>query len=507
VDALMKKSVCIVGGGTAGWITLSYLAATTDLDLTIIHSDEIDIIGVGESTTPAVRHVAKMVGLDETVWMKDGLSTYKYGIDFQNWNTPGSRWFHSFDDLLPAQAFSQPLSNNGYTKYKRELTSIEYFLTLRQLNPNLYNTDTFNRLHGSHQFLLENQLSPYSTDNTTNIGDFPGYAYHINAYEFGQSLRKHTSADKFKEIVSTVTDINYNEHGISKLILKDGAEIVADVFIDCTGFRRLLTEKLTTFKEYTDLVNDRVIFGPVKNLQLYKPATEAVAQDAGWVWVTPTVGQVGTGYVYSSAFTSDDTAVKVMKDYWTSRGHKWEPVKQLKFTGGRLKDIAVKNVISNGLGQSFLEPLEATSVMITCITAIEFANQYNKHKTWNEKSSLVLNKVITNLLEHTKDFVRYHYELTDRTDTEYWRSVRRSTAVQEVSDIIDIRVKKESLLNGFNWASMLVGYDKQYTNKLPELTSTQLDNYIHYTNMLKQHYEYLVKNNLTIKQRLEQING
>ena len=345
----MKKSVCIVGGGTAGWITLSYLAATTDLDLTIIHSDEIDIIGVGESTTPAVRHVAKMVGLDETAWMKDGLSTYKYGIDFQNWNTVNSQWFHSFDDLLPAQAFSQPLSNNGYIKYKRELTSIEYFLTLRKLNPRLYNTDTFNRLHGSQQFLLENQLSPYSTDNTVNIGNFPGYAYHINAYEFGQSLRKHTPTNKFKEIVSTVTNINYNEQGISQLTLKNGIEIISDVFIDCTGFRRLLTEKLTTFKEYTDLVNDRVVFGPVKNLQLYKPATEAVAQDAGWVWVTPTVGQVGTGYVYSSAFTSDDTAVKVMKDYWTSRGHKWEPVKQLKFTGGRLKDIAVKNVISNGL--------------------------------------------------------------------------------------------------------------------------------------------------------------
>lgn len=498
---------CIVGGGTAGWITLAYLAATTDLELTIIHSDEIDIIGVGESTTPAIRHVAKMIGVNETEWMRDGKATYKYGIDFLDWKKPGSRWFHSFDDTLPSQIFSQPLTNNGKTHYKRDITSIEYFLKLRSLNPSEYNIDKFNFYHGSQQFLLDNKLSPYSKNNQVNIGDFPGYAYHINAFDFGQSLRNHTPKHRFKEIVSTITEVKYNENGVSKLVLNNNTNITADIYFDCSGFHQILTKELTSFKEYTDLINDRVMFGPVKGYQSYKPATEAVAQKAGWIWATPTIGQIGSGHVYSSSFMSDEEAYDIMVKFWQERGQKWNMIRSLKFKGGRLNDIAIKNVISNGLGQSFLEPLEATSIMITCITVIEFAKQFNKHLTWNPKSASVLNKVLVNLLELTKDFIRYHYELSDRSDSDYWLQVRRPEAVQEVSDIIDQRVKKETLLNGFNWTSMLLGYDKPYVNAVTELSDRELEEYIYYVEMMQKHYEFLTKDNFTIEQYLHNINS
>ena len=502
----MKKSVCIVGGGTAGWITLSYLAATTDLDLTIIHSDEIDIIGVGESTTPAVRHVAKMVGLDETAWMRDAKATYKYGIDFQDWIRPGSVWFHSFDDQMSAQQFHQPLSQNGRFHYKRELSSVEYFLNLRSKDPK-YDIDLFNRFHGSQQFLLDHQLSPYSLDGQENIGLFPGQAYHINAFEFGQSLRKHTNPERFTEIRATITEVKVNEQGIDKLVLEDGREITADIYFDCTGFNRLLSQHLTSFKKYEDLINNRAVFGEVKGFQSYKPATEAIAQRAGWIWAIPTWGQVGSGHVFCSDFMTDDDAVDTIVNHWRQRGYEYKPRKVIKFTGGRLHDIAIKNLISNGLGQSFIEPLEATSVMITCVTAIEFSKQYNKHQSWDIKSARVLDTVMKNLLEHTKDFVRYHYELSDRTDSDYWMQVRRPEALQEVSDMIDQRVKKETLLNGFNWASMLVGYEKPYVNQVSNISNRQLEEYLHYVEMMKNHYEFLCRDNLTIKQRLEQING
>jgi hypothetical protein len=103
--------------------------------------------------------------------------------------------------------------------------------------------------------------------------------------------------------------------------------------------------------------------------------------------------------------------------------------------------------------------------------------------------------------------VRYHYELSDRTDSDYWMQVRRPEAVQEVSDMIDQRVKKETLLNGFNWASMLVGYEKPYINQVSNISDRQLEEYLHYVEMMKNHYEFLCRDNLTIKQRLEQING
>lgn len=498
---------CVVGGGTAGWITLSYLAATTDLDLTIIHTDEIEIIGVGESTTPALKRVADAVGVDESAWMKSGSATFKYGIDFRDWLRPGSSWFHSFDDQLPAETFNQPFSNNGYKKYRPGLTSVEYFLKARERDPVNYDINNFNYSHGPQQWLLEQQLSPYSSDDYMNIGHQPGYAYHINALEFGRSLKQATDMDRYTEIKQKIVDVSMDGDGVKELLLEDGTRFSADVYFDCSGFQRLLSKHLTTFKQYGEMANDSVIFGPVKNHQIYKPATEAWAQKAGWIWVTPTIGQVGSGHVYSSSFMTESEAEETIVKFWEARGVEYEPLRKLKFTSGRLEKIAVKNVISNGLGQSFIEPLEATSIMITCVTAIEFATLYNKHHTWNGNSSRVLDTVLGRLLEHTRDFVRYHYDLNER-EGDYWNHVRRIEAAEEVSDMIDLRVKAEGkLLNGFNWASMLVGYEKPYMNRTADITPEQLDIYQLYSSQMKRHYKLLTESNQSIQERLTRINN
>lgn len=503
----MKKKLVIVGGGTAGWITLAYLSATTDLDITIIHSNEIDIMGVGESTTPTIRHVAQTVGIDESKWMKDGRATFKYGIEFLNFNKQGSRWFHSFDDLIPSQCFSQPLSQYGKDIYKKGLSNVEYFLKMREKNPEKFNTDFYNRSVGAQQFLLEQQLSPYNQDGQVNIGDFPGYSYHINAFEFGQSLKNHTPSERYKEIVSTVTKVNYNDQGVESLVLADGTVITGDVFFDCTGFRRLLISELSDFVEYKELHNNRAVWGPVKGLQQWNPSTKSIAQDVGWIWVTPTEGQVGSGYVYDSNFKSDEEAVEQLTKFWADQGHKWEPLRSVKFNSGRLRNIAAKNVVSNGLGQSFIEPLEATSIMVTCVTVMAFSKQYNKHQGWSHRSSEVLASVMAKFLENTKDFIKYHYQLSDRTE-EYWMQYKNPNAIQEVCDTIDTRLKMdwlnkgETLLNGWNWTSMLVGYNKPYVNNLPNLTERQLEEYLHFTDMLINNYQFLTKDNVSIKDRL-----
>ena len=502
--------IVIVGGGTAGWITLAYLAATTDLDITIVHSNEIDIMGVGESTTPTIRHVAQTVGIDESKWMKDGKATFKYGIEFLDFNKKGSRWFHSFDDLIPSQCFSQPLSQYGKETYGQDLSNVEYFLKMRTLDPEKFNSDFFNRSVGAQQFLLENKLSPYNQSGKVNIGDFPGYSYHINAFEFGQSLRTHTPTEKYKEIVATVETVNYNHQGVESLTLKDGTTIEGDLFFDCTGFKRLLIGNLTDWAHYDELHNDRAVWGPVKGLQLWNPSTKAVAQDAGWIWVTPTQGQVGSGFVYDSKFKTDEQAVTQLTKFWADQGHEWRPARSVKFDAGRLRNIAVNNVIANGLGQSFIEPLEATSIMVTCVTAIAFSKQYNKHQSWSNRSSKVLSNVMAKFLNSTKDFIKYHYQLSERTE-EYWMQYKNPNAISEVCNTIDERLKMswlnkgETLLNGWNWTSMLVGYDKQYVNGLPDLTQRQLEEYLYFTDMLISNYEFLSKDNESIQYRLEKI--
>jgi hypothetical protein len=148
--------------------------------------------------------------------------------------------------------------------------------------------------------------------------------------------------------------------------------------------------------------------------------------------------------------------------------------------------------------------------MVTCVTAMAFSKQYNKHQGWPSRSSKVLSSVMAKFLNNTKDFIKYHYQLSERTE-EYWMQYKNSSAIAEVCNTIDERLKMswlnkgETLLNGWNWTSMLVGYDKQYTNSLPDLTPRQLEEYLYFTDMLMSNYKFLTKDNESIQDRLEKI--
>ena len=500
--------IAIIGGGSAGWITLSYLAATIDCELTIIHSNEIDPIGVGESTTPTIKHVADTVGVDEKQWMKDSQATFKYGVEFLNFNNIGSRWVHTFDDMLPHQTFHRPITENGKDLYKKELTSVDYFLKAFGKDVTHYNNT-----HGPQEYLIENEISPYSKSGKSNISDYPGYSYQINAFKFGESLRMHTDKSKYTEIIDTVTKLNWQGDTIQSVELNNGNKIEADVFFDCTGFKRLLIGQLGTWKHYDELINDSAIWGPIKNVNSYKPCTEAHAMPHGWIWITPTVGQLGTGYVYSSKHQSYDSALQTIKDFWTKRGHKFEPLKSVQFDNGINSNVSKSNVISNGLAQSFIEPLEATSIMVTCVTVRSFVNLYKKQLLWNSKKTKVHNRIIQKFIDHTRRFVHMHYRLSERTDTPYWREVGNDPiAVQELCDYIKVLEtstflnKGETLLNQFNWVSLLLGYNKKYLNKLPDISDEDIENYLHYTKMIIENYKHTTRNNLTIKERLAYIN-
>jgi tryptophan halogenase len=504
--------IIIVGGGTAGWISLAYLAATTDCELTIIHSDEVDSIGVGESTTPTVKHVADTCGIDESSWMRDGKATFKYGIEFMDFHKKGSRWFHCFDDLLPGQSFHNPISEFGKSIFKKEISSVEYFLTKRAQNTTGFDIDWFNKSQGGCEFLLLNKLSPYNQQGYSNFNRFPGYSYHINAQQFGESLRKATPSDRYTEIRTHVEGVEYDDTGVKNIVLKDGTKMTADLYVDCTGFRKLLIGALTKFKPYEGLLNNASIWGPVKNQQIDRPSTISIAQPHGWIWETPTWGQIGSGYVFSDDFISVSQAEEHIHNHWKNKGMSWEPFKSVKFTSGSLENVAVKNVVANGLCQSFIEPLEATSIMITCVTIRNVSKIINKHNGWNNKSSKIVSTVLRRFLEETKDFVLGHYTLSDRDDTDYWRAYNNPDILEYMGKMIETKLEKEWVnhgetnLNGFNWASMLVGYDKPYLGTLPTLSDWQINNYDFYTKQLVDNYRYLYSKNISISDRLKFIH-
>jgi hypothetical protein len=507
----MKKKIVIVGGGSAGWITLSYLAATTDAELIIIHSNEIDPVGVGESTTPTIKHVADTVGIDEKTWMKDSRATFKYGVEFHDFNRIGSRWLHSFDDMLPHQVFSRPITENGKELYRKELTSVEYYLKHFKTD-----AERFNRTHGPQEFLVQNRLSPFNQRGEVNISQYPGYSYHINAFDFGNSLRDHTPRERYTELIRTVVDIQYSNEGVDYLVLEDGTRIQADIFVDCTGFKKLILGKLSTWNHYNELANNAAIWGPIKGFRSDWPLTGVFAQEAGWIWSSPTADQIGSGYVYCDAFSTPDRAEEVITEFWAKRGFTWVPVKSVKFDAGRLNEPSIKNVVSNGLAQSFIEPLEATSVMITCITAKSLSEIINKHseEKWTDKHSKIHSRIMKQFIDHTKRFVHCHYTISERNDTPYWCEVaNKPNAVQELCDYIDVLSKGkwlskgETLLNQWNWTSMLLGFEKQYLNQLPQIEDSRIEEYLHYTNLLIKNYEFVVGRNISIKDCLNNIHG
>ena len=244
-----------------------------------------------------------------------------------------------------------------------------------------------------------------------------------------------------------------------------------------------------------------------------RPSTISIAQKYGWIWETPTWGQIGSGYVFCDDFISISDAEKYMINYWKSKGYDWKPKRSVKFNSGSLDSIAVKNVISNGLGQSFIEPLEATSIMVICVTVKNISKLINKNKRWGIKESLIFSKVMKKFLNETMEYVLGHYTLSNRNDTEYWRAYNKNDAVKITSDMIQSKLNNgwvhhgETNLNLYNWASMLVGYDKPYLNQLPYLTQNQIDQYKFYTSQLISNYTYHYKNNISVEDRLKFINS
>lgn len=502
--------IAVVGGGSAGWITAAYLSKTVDAEVTIIHTDTVETIGVGESTTPTIQHIAKKVGIDEADWMRKSNATFKYGVEFNDWNTIGSRWFHTFDDLYPFDIMHSPLQDLGKYNAKISKTSVDYFLAMNKGGGDVAD---YNNLHGPMETLLQRNLSPYDHAGRNTIANYPGYSFHVNAQKFGFAMKDAIGPDAVTEINQEITKVNYNEHGVESLILQDGRTITADVYFDCTGFKKLLIGELTEWISYKDKIpNDRAIGGTAHLNEPYKACTQAFAQHCGWIWKIPTTDRIGSGIVYSSDYTSDDEAEETIVNFYKARGADYTPIRYIKFDAGRCKEVAVNNVIANGLSQSFIEPLEATSLMITCSTVRGFEELYNKHKMWNSSKAKVLSKFMHKIIDHNKRFVYYHYTLSERNDTQYWKDIAQGhKAVQEVSDYADsFKTDRwceqgETKFNRFNLISMLLGYKKTYANELMDLTVEDAEDYVFFKKMSKDFYTHLIRNNLTVNEYIDRI--
>jgi tryptophan halogenase len=397
-----KTKVVIAGGGTAGWLTAYSLVTRLGklLDITLVESDQIGTVGVGEATIPTLRTFHGLIGIDEKEFMTATQATFKLGIQFDNWGQQGDRYFHSFGEI-------------GQRSWMAEFH--EFWMEAK--------TQGFG---GSlDDYCLELKAAKANKFSTL-VGKKPvNFAYHMNATAYAAYLREKSEKAGVKRIEGCIEQVQNDQIGnISSLILQGGESVLGDVFIDCTGFRGLLIgDNLDVgYEDWSHwLAADSAIAVQTQAVEAPRPYTRSIAHSAGWQWRIPLQNRVGNGIVYASQFLSDDQARDTLLANLS--GQTITETRQLRFKTGRRKKAWHKNCIAIGLSSGFLEPLESTSIHLVTTAILRLmklfpfgGNTSMQAQQFNSETQLEL--------ETVRDFVILHYHQTQRNDSAFWDHYR-----------------------------------------------------------------------------------
>ncbi|GBL03848.1 tryptophan halogenase family protein [Glaciecola sp. KUL10] len=402
------NKVVILGGGSAGWMTAAAISKVfgNKLDLTLIESEAVGTVSVGEATIPQISLFNNLLGLDENEFVKKTKGTFKLGIEFANWKEKGHSYMHPFG------TFGTNMDAIQFHHYWLKMF-------LKGDAPDLTKYSLLCQAAYKGKF-----CRPQAIKNSP-LSSIP-YAFHFDATLYAKYLREFAEARGAKRIEGKVQDVftRSSDGFIDSLLLEDGQRINADLFIDCSGFKGLLIEQ-TLKTGYEDwghwLPCDRAVAMPCKAAKENYPYTVSTAQDAGWTWRIPLQHRVGNGYVYPSRFVSDEQALETLKGQMEN-----EPLNKpnfLKWQTGRRKQMWNKNCIAIGLSAGFIEPLESTGLHLIQ-TAISRLMGFFPHQGFNQVDIDVFNKQTQLEMEQIRDFIILHYKLTDREDTEFWRYVK-----------------------------------------------------------------------------------
>ncbi|WP_343732132.1 tryptophan halogenase family protein [Duganella sp.] len=401
------KKIIIVGGGSAGWMTALMYGDSLikrGVEILVLESPSVGVIGVGEGSTPALKRYFDSLGIAESEWMPACNATYKCGITFDGWSTrPGYQsYFHQFATMVDNLTLPNFMENVHARQRGANVDARpnRYFLSSR---------------------LSDDCLAPKASDN---FPFFTTYGYHFDATLLGQFLQQRATALGVQHKVCHVTHAVMNERGdIAAVATQEGEQLAADFFIDCSGFSALLIGKTleTPFVSYADnLFNDAAIAMPSGIGDKIPTQTVSTAMRHGWAWKIPLTNRYGNGYVYSSAFVSADEAERELR----ARLGLLEsdtPARHLKMKLGRVTKHWNRNVLAVGLSQGFLEPLEATALYLTQMTAAIFLLFLEKGDL-SERAQDLYNQEIHNYFDGHRDYIVAHYKTNSRSDTPYWRA-------------------------------------------------------------------------------------
>ncbi|MCT7945014.1 tryptophan halogenase family protein [Shewanella septentrionalis] len=440
------RKIIILGGGTAGWMAAAALANNpvfAAIELCLVESDNIGNIGVGEGSTPHLKRFMDNLGISEKDWMERCHASYKTGIDFINWNGDGQQYFHPFYfqmDVKPAEVFF--INANAR----------------RRGHGNAVKPDAF----FSSGVLAKHNLSPRPNKAMPYINE---YGYHFDATELANYLKDYACQRGVRQIIADVVEVSTSPNQqIETLILANGERLSADFFIDASGFSAKLIHKAlgVPFQSFADeLLNDSAVTVPVlmepiqTQAQQAKYHTRATALSAGWLWQIPLTHRLGNGYVYSSRHLSANAAAKELLH--SVNLPESTQVRFLKLRVGVSDKAWHNNVLAIGLAQSFIEPLEATSIMMTQFTLERFMSLFERYQLNKQAETLsrqTLNQAVMQLVLGIKDYIQAHYVTSQRSEP-YWVAARKVAISQRLTQLL------KAWYQGEDFDLLLYQYDQQ----------------------------------------------
>lgn len=420
------NKIVIVGGGSAGWITAGILASEhigmkgSDVSITLIESPDVKTIGVGEGTWPTMRATLQKIGISETRFLLECSASYKQGTKFVGWvnDAPEDYYYHPFT------------APSGYPGFNL----VPHWQEHRE-------KVSFVNSVGVQGYLCDKGLAPKQHD-TPEYAGMANYAYHLDAGKLATLLQKHcTEKLGVRHIADHVTQINGEpDADIRSVTTKKNGEIEGDLFIDCTGMAALLLGQhyqVPFLDKKHILFNDTALAAqlPYADEQsVIASQTISTAQKAGWVWDIGLTTRRGIGYTYSSAHTTDEEAHKTLKqyvDHQTGVDKSLLEPRKISFKPGHRQEFWHKNCVAIGLSAGFLEPLEASALVLIELSANMISENLPVNRKSMEITAKRFNEKFRYRWDRIIDFLKLHYVLSQRTDSDFWVDNRNADSIPD----------------------------------------------------------------------------
>ncbi len=449
--------VTIVGGGTAGWMTAAVLSRwLSKVEIRLVESDEIGIIGVGEATIPHIRNYLALAEIDPLKMIATAQATFKLGIQFVDWGAPGETYVHGFGKIGRDMLWLHPH---------------QLWLAARERAPG--SIGPFDQYSLNCAASVKNRFAfPDTRNRNSPLADLD-YAYHFDASLLARFLRTESEARGVQRIEGRIVEvIQHPESGfVERLVLNDGREVDGELFVDCSGMRALLIGGALG-NGYEDwnrwLLCDRAQAVPCAGVDPVTPYTRSTARKAGWQWRIPLQHRIGNGYVYSSSLLSDEEAAETLLA--NLDGEAMADPRPVRFAPGRRLKAWDKNVIALGMSSGFLEPLESTSIhliqtgihrLLAMFPAVGFdqadIDEYNRQSRFE--------------YEDVRDFIIAHYKVTRRTGDPFWDHVREMDVPESLAERLELfrssgrffKRGAQELFAEESWVQILIGQGLEMT--------------------------------------------